>query len=119
MVYGAADGVLLSVFPILAVKALHLAKSGGDAGAQYDAVTGRLFALPDATVVWPGHDYKGRTSSTIGDEKKNNPWLFWGPILGAIGIALVPVGIIALPLLLIALLKLRRRKSRRARCAFA
>lgn len=46
------------------------------------------------------------------DEKKNNPWLFWGPILGAIGIALVPVGIIALPLLLIALLKLRRRKSR-------
>jgi sulfur dioxygenase len=46
---------------------------GGDAGAQYDAVTRRLFALPDSTVVWPGHDYKGHTSSTIGDEKKNNP----------------------------------------------
>jgi rhodanese-related sulfurtransferase len=46
---------------------------GGDAGAQYDAVTKRLFTLPDDTVVWPGHDYKGRTSSTIGDEKKNNP----------------------------------------------
>jgi glyoxylase-like metal-dependent hydrolase (beta-lactamase superfamily II)/rhodanese-related sulfurtransferase len=45
---------------------------GGDAGAQYDAVTGRLFALPDETVVWPGHDYKGKTSSTIGEEKRQN-----------------------------------------------
>lgn len=46
------------------------------------------------------------------DEKKNNPWLFWGPILSAIGIALIPVAILALPLLLIALLKSRRRKAR-------
>jgi glyoxylase-like metal-dependent hydrolase (beta-lactamase superfamily II)/rhodanese-related sulfurtransferase len=45
---------------------------GGDAGAQYDAVTGRLFAFPDDTVVWPGHDYKDRVSSTIGDEKREN-----------------------------------------------
>jgi glyoxylase-like metal-dependent hydrolase (beta-lactamase superfamily II)/rhodanese-related sulfurtransferase len=45
---------------------------GGDAGAQYDAVTNLLFALPDDTVVWPGHDYKGRTSSTIGQEKRDN-----------------------------------------------
>ena len=46
------------------------------------------------------------------DEKKNNPWLIWGPILTAIGIAMIPVGILALPLLLIALLKARRRKAR-------
>jgi hypothetical protein len=46
------------------------------------------------------------------DQKKNNPWLFWGPILGAIGIALIPIGILALPLLLIALMKSRRRKAR-------
>lgn len=45
---------------------------GGDAGEQYDAVTTRLFELPDDTIVWPGHDYKGKTSSTIGDEKRNN-----------------------------------------------
>jgi rhodanese-related sulfurtransferase len=45
---------------------------GGDAGAQYDAVTQRLFALPDETQVWPGHDYKGRSSSTIGEEKRTN-----------------------------------------------
>ncbi len=46
---------------------------GGDAGAQYDAVTGRLFTLPDDTVVWPAHDYKGAISSTIGHEKRHNP----------------------------------------------
>jgi sulfur dioxygenase len=45
---------------------------GGDSGTQYDAVTERLFKLPDETVVWPGHDYKGNTSSTIGYEKQNN-----------------------------------------------
>jgi sulfur dioxygenase len=46
---------------------------GGDAGAQYDAVTQRLFTLPDETVVFPAHDYKGNTSSTIGVEKRTNP----------------------------------------------
>ncbi|MDN3937412.1 transglutaminase-like domain-containing protein [Arthrobacter sp. YD4] len=46
------------------------------------------------------------------DEKKNNPWLFWGPLLSAIGVALIPVAVMALPLLLIALLKSRRRKAR-------
>ncbi|PTT65929.1 transglutaminase, partial [Arthrobacter sp. HMWF013] len=46
------------------------------------------------------------------DQKKNNPWLFWGALLGALGIALIPIAILALPLLLIALLKSRRRKAR-------
>jgi len=46
---------------------------GGDSGAQYDAVTEKLFALPEHTVVYPAHDYNGHTSSTIGAEKRNNP----------------------------------------------
>jgi hypothetical protein len=46
------------------------------------------------------------------DQKKNNPWLFWGALLQALGIALIPIAILALPLLLIALLKSRRRKAR-------
>ncbi|MEJ1191547.1 transglutaminase domain-containing protein [Pseudarthrobacter sp. CCNWLW207] len=46
------------------------------------------------------------------DQKKNNPWLFWGALLGALGVALIPLSILALPLLIIALLKSRRRKSR-------
>lgn len=47
----------------------------GDAGQLYDAITGRLFALPDATEVYPGHDYAGLTVSTIGEEKRHNPRL--------------------------------------------
>jgi glyoxylase-like metal-dependent hydrolase (beta-lactamase superfamily II)/rhodanese-related sulfurtransferase len=46
---------------------------GGDAGAQYDAVTGKLFRLPDETVIWPAHDYKGHASTTVGEEKRSNP----------------------------------------------
>ncbi len=49
--------------------------AGGDAGAQYDAVTGKLFTLPDETLVFPGHDYRGNTHSTIGEEKRLNPRL--------------------------------------------
>jgi rhodanese-related sulfurtransferase len=44
----------------------------GSAAAMYASLTGILFALPDATTVWPGHDYQGRTHSTIGDEKRDN-----------------------------------------------
>jgi sulfur dioxygenase len=46
---------------------------GGDAGAQYDAVVGRLFELPGDTAVWPGHDYKGQTRSTIAEQRRDNP----------------------------------------------
>jgi glyoxylase-like metal-dependent hydrolase (beta-lactamase superfamily II) len=45
----------------------------GNAGALYDAVTQRLFTLPDETLVYPGHDYRGHTVSTIGEEKQWNP----------------------------------------------
>ena len=48
---------------------------GGDAGALYDSITQQLFTLPDDTKVWPGHDYKGFTVSTIGREKAHNPRL--------------------------------------------
>lgn len=44
----------------------------GSAAALYDSVTRKLFALPDDTRVWPGHDYKGQSTSTIGWEKRNN-----------------------------------------------
>ncbi|MEO9135300.1 MAG: MBL fold metallo-hydrolase [Casimicrobiaceae bacterium] len=47
----------------------------GDAGSLYDSVHERLFALPDDTRVWPAHDYRGNTVSTIGHEKRHNPRL--------------------------------------------
>ncbi len=45
----------------------------GSAAALYHSITKILFALPDATTVWPAHDYQGRTHSTIGAEKSGNP----------------------------------------------
>jgi glyoxylase-like metal-dependent hydrolase (beta-lactamase superfamily II) len=48
---------------------------GGDAGMLYDSITQKLFTLPDETKVWPGHDYRGFTVSTIGREKAHNPRL--------------------------------------------
>lgn len=47
----------------------------GDAGAQYDSIFGRLLKLPDDTLVYPAHDYKGDTVSTIAEERAFNPRL--------------------------------------------
>jgi len=47
----------------------------GDARAQYDSIFNRLLKLPDETLVYPAHDYKGETVSTIGEEKVFNPRL--------------------------------------------
>ena len=47
----------------------------GDARAQYESIFGRLLTLPEDTFVFPAHDYKGDTVSTIGEEKKYNPRL--------------------------------------------
>jgi len=47
----------------------------GDPRAQYDSIFNRLLKLPDATLVYPAHDYKGDTVSTIGEEKRFNPRL--------------------------------------------
>src|ERR1700726_1970586 len=47
----------------------------GDARAQYESIFGRLLKLPEETLVYPAHDYKGDTVSTIGEEKRFNPRL--------------------------------------------
>ncbi|MEC4805236.1 MAG: MBL fold metallo-hydrolase [Jaaginema sp. PMC 1079.18] len=47
----------------------------GDAGVLYDSITQRLFTLPDDILVYPGHDYRGHTVSTIAEEKALNPRL--------------------------------------------
>jgi glyoxylase-like metal-dependent hydrolase (beta-lactamase superfamily II)/rhodanese-related sulfurtransferase len=47
----------------------------GDARQQYESIFGRLLKLPEPTLVYPAHDYKGDTVSTIGEEKAYNPRL--------------------------------------------
>lgn len=64
---------------------------GGDAGQLYDAVHARLFSLPDDTLVLPGHDYRGRTASSVGEERALNPRLTKGrdefvALMGGLGL---------------------------------
>ncbi|HXX50965.1 MAG TPA: MBL fold metallo-hydrolase [Xanthobacteraceae bacterium] len=47
----------------------------GDPRAQYDSIFNKLLKLPENTFVFPAHDYKGDTVSTIGEEKLFNPRL--------------------------------------------
>jgi sulfur dioxygenase len=44
----------------------------GDSEKLYKSVREKLFKLPDDTRVYPGHDYRGHTSSTVGTEKSHN-----------------------------------------------
>lgn len=48
---------------------------GGSPETLFDSVRNKLFSLPDDTIVYPGHDYKGMVCSMIGEEKKHNPRL--------------------------------------------
>src|SRR5262245_7048126 len=47
----------------------------GSARDQYDSLFNKLLKLPNETLVYPAHDYKGDTVSTIGEEKRFNPRL--------------------------------------------
>jgi glyoxylase-like metal-dependent hydrolase (beta-lactamase superfamily II)/rhodanese-related sulfurtransferase len=47
----------------------------GSARAQYESLFGKILKLPEETLVYPAHDYKGDTVSTIGEEKRCNPRL--------------------------------------------
>ncbi len=52
----------------------------GDPRQQYDLIFNKLLKLPDETLVYPAHDYKGDTVSTIGEEKRFNPRLKVGSV---------------------------------------
>lgn len=48
---------------------------GGDPHRSWNSIVNKLFQLPDETIVYPAHDYKGWTASSIGEEKRHNPRL--------------------------------------------
>ena len=48
---------------------------GASMGQFMASIKERLLVLPGDTIVWPGHDYGLKPSSTIDEEKKSNPWL--------------------------------------------
>lgn len=45
----------------------------GSADRLFDSIRTRIFTLPDDTIVWPAHDYKGHTMTTVAEEKRHNP----------------------------------------------
>jgi rhodanese-related sulfurtransferase len=45
----------------------------GSAHALYRSITEQIFSLPDACLLFPGHDYSGRTVSSVAEEKAHNP----------------------------------------------
>jgi len=48
---------------------------GSDPSQLYDSLVNKLKRLPDDTVLYPGHDYADRPSSTIGEEKRRNMYM--------------------------------------------
>ncbi len=48
---------------------------GADPEAMYHSLNGTLKALPDETVVYPGHLYAADPSGSLGNEKRTNPYL--------------------------------------------
>jgi hydroxyacylglutathione hydrolase len=48
---------------------------GSDPAQMYDSLTNKLKRLPDETVLYPGHNYADRVTSTIGDEKQRNLYM--------------------------------------------
>ncbi len=47
---------------------------GGSTATLLSSIRGKLYTLPEETIVWPGHDYGDAPSSTIGREKAENPF---------------------------------------------
>jgi hydroxyacylglutathione hydrolase len=47
---------------------------GSDPEQMYDSLTQKLMALPDETILFPGHNYSDHSTSTIGEEKQSNPY---------------------------------------------
>ena len=69
------DGVVFTGDALLIRGCGRTDFQAGDAGKLYDSIHGKLFSLPDSTIVYPGHDYRGLRSSTIAEEKAHNPRL--------------------------------------------
>ena len=70
-----ADGALFSADSLLIGGVARTDFLGGDAGQLFDSIHALLADLPEDTVLFPGHDYQGKTDSTLATEKNENPWL--------------------------------------------
>ncbi len=70
-----ADGSLFSGDTLFVNACGRVDLPGGDPGAMWFSLNRKLAALDDTTVVYPGHNYGGRRSSTIGEQRRCNPYM--------------------------------------------
>jgi glyoxylase-like metal-dependent hydrolase (beta-lactamase superfamily II) len=73
VIYEPAYGLLITG-DLLFVGKVGGTRDDADARTEWESLR-RIAALPDATTVWPGHDYGARPSSTLALEKASNPFL--------------------------------------------
>jgi sulfur dioxygenase len=74
--YVSADGKLAFTGDALLIRGCGRTDfQQGDARTLFRSVREKLFTLDDDALIYPGHDYKGRTVSTVGEEKAHNPRL--------------------------------------------
>ena len=66
------DGNLVSGDTLFIGSCGRVDLPGSDPSQMYDSLVNKLKALPDETVLYPGHDYANRPTSTIGEEKRRN-----------------------------------------------
>ncbi len=69
------DGRLVSGDTLFIGSCGRVDLPGSDPEQMYYSLTQRLAALPDETVVYPGHNYANRPFSSLGEEKRHNPFL--------------------------------------------
>ena len=70
-----SDGALFSGDSLFIGGVARTDFLGGDAGQLFDSIHALLTDLPGETVLFPGHDYQGKTESTLAKEKSDNPWV--------------------------------------------
>jgi glyoxylase-like metal-dependent hydrolase (beta-lactamase superfamily II)/rhodanese-related sulfurtransferase len=70
-----ADGHLFTGDVLLIGQAGRSDLPSGNTDEQYDTFFTKILALPETTIIHPGHDYEGHESSTLGAEKQTNPFL--------------------------------------------
>jgi glyoxylase-like metal-dependent hydrolase (beta-lactamase superfamily II) len=69
------DGRLVSGDTLFVQGCGRVDLPGGDPEEMYRTLTQRLTALPDDVVLYPGHDYADRPTSTLGDERRDNVYM--------------------------------------------
>jgi len=69
------DGRLVSGDTLFIGSCGRVDLPGSDPAAMYDSLVNKLKRLPDETVLYPGHDYAGQPTSTIGQEKRRNVFM--------------------------------------------